>query len=432
MIRLAPEEFQLSGLVKGMPNGIAPFPLGEIGRKRWNLLNEDLPLPAAVLRLSALEHNERWMAAFLGHAGAVIAPHGKTSMSPQLFARQIASGAWAITVANVQQLEVARAAGFARIVLANQLVGRQALRYVAELLAREGEIELYCLVDSVEGATLLAEALGGKALKSPLNLLLEIGHQGGRTGCRDLASALAVARAVKPGGAALRLCGIEGFEGLLRGETPEAQEQEVCRFLDRMVEAAERCAAEDLFAPGPVILSAGGSAFYDLAVERLKRASLGRETLILTRSGCYLSHDAGLYRRAFARLAERMPGIAGINERPQSAIQLWAYVQSRPERGKVILTMGKRDAGVDNGFPVPELWHRPGGNSAPTPLDGEHRVTDMNDQHAHMAVPEASPLRFGDMVAFGISHPCLTFDKWQVLCLVDDAYNVVSAIRTYF
>src|SRR5579883_2080762 len=169
MSRLALEEFPLSGLVKGMPNGVAPFPLGEIGRKGWNLLREDLPLPAAVLRLSALEHNERWMAAFLGQAGAMMAPHGKTSMSPQLFARQMASGAWAITVANAQQLEVAREAGFTRIVVANQLVGRQALRYVAELLARDGEIELYCLVDSTEGAALLAEALGGEALKRPLN-----------------------------------------------------------------------------------------------------------------------------------------------------------------------------------------------------------------------------------------------------------------------
>ncbi len=432
MDRMEVEGFSLSGLVKGMPNGCAPFPMREIGAKGWNVLREDLPLPAAVLRASALEHNERWMAAFLGLAGAVIAPHGKTTMSPQLFERQLANGAWAITVATMQQVEVCRRFGVRRILLANQLVGRQAIRYAFDELARDAALELYCLVDSAEGVALLARAAHDRELKSPLNLLLEVGHKGGRTGCREVGAALAVARAVKAAGPKLRLRGVEGFEGLIHGATPADQEDAIRRFLDLMVEVAVVCAKQDLFAPGSVILSAGGSAFYDIAAERLKRASLGRETMVLTRSGCYLSHDSGLYRRAFARLSERAPGTARLGERPQSALQLWAYVQSRPEPGKAILTMGKRDTSGDAGFPVPELWHRPGGNAAPAALGPDHVVTDMNDQHSHMAVPETSPLGVGDMVAFGVSHPCLTFDKWQVLCVVDDRYNVVSAIRTFF
>jgi len=432
MDRLEVGSFPLSGLVKGMPNGCDPFPLREVGAKGWNILREDLQLPAAVLMASALEHNERWMAAFLGLAGAVIAPHGKTTMSPQLFERQIAHGAWAITVATTQQVEVCRRLGLQRILLANQLVGRQAIRYILDELERDAGLEFYCLVDSTDGVASLAQAARERELKSPLNLLLEVGHPGGRTGCRDLGAALAVARAVKAAGPKFRLRGVEGFEGLIQGTTPTDQEDAIRRFLDLMAQVATACAKQDLFAPGTVILSAGGSAFYDLAVERLKRASLGRETMVLTRSGCYLSHDSGLYRRAFARLSERSPGLERLNERPQSALQLWAYVQSRPEPGKVILTMGKRDTSGDAGFPTPELWHRPSDGSGPAPLGPGHAVTDMNDQHSHMTVPATSPLRVGDMVAFGISHPCLTFDKWQVLCVVDDRYNVVSAVRTFF
>jgi D-serine dehydratase len=426
------ESFPLDGLTKGMPNGMAPLPLGEIGRKDWNILNEDLPLPAAVLKLSALAHNERWMSAFLAQAGAAFAPHGKTTMSPQLFARQLSAGAWAITVANAQQLEVCRRFGFPRAVLANQLVGRQAIRYVLDELERDASFEFYTLVDSVENVSHLAAAARGRTLKAPLNLLLEIGHAGGRTGCRDQATALAVARAVKAGGPALVLRGVECFEGLIHQATPEAEEDEIRALLDRVAAAAGACAQEDLFGPGPVILSAGGSAFYDLVAERFKGIRLGRETMLLTRSGCYVSHDSGLYQRSVARLLERSPALAALNERPQAALQIWAYVQSRPEPGKAILSLGKRDASFDPDLPVPELWYRPGGNAAPAPLGDGHKVTGMNDQHAHMAVPAASPLRVGDMVAFGISHPCLTFDKWQVLCLVDDAYNVVSAIRTFF
>ena len=36
------------------------------------------------------------------------------------------------------------------------------------------------------------------------------------------------------------------------------------------------------------------------------------------------------------------------------------------------------------------------------------------------------------MVGFGISHPCLTFDKWLVMMLVDDDFHVIGAIRTFF
>ena len=57
---------------------------------------------------------------------------------------------------------------------------------------------------------------------------------------------------------------------------------------------------------------------------------------------------------------------------------------------------------------------------------------EMNDQHLYMDVPVSAPLTIGDMVAFGISHPCLTFDKWQVIPIVDDDCNVVSAIWTFF
>src|SRR3546814_3083454 len=92
-----------------MPGGGAPFRLGDIGRQGWNVLRGDLPFPLAVLKESAVAHNGAWMMDFLRRAGGVrIAPHGKTTMSPQLFARQLADGAWGITVATVQQLQVCR------------------------------------------------------------------------------------------------------------------------------------------------------------------------------------------------------------------------------------------------------------------------------------------------------------------------------------
>src|SRR6266700_3590556 len=310
------EGFSLSGLIKGVPGGIAPFALRDIAKKGWNLLREDLALPAAVLKTSALDHNDAWMQSFLKLSGAVISPHGKTTMSPALFRRQLEHGAWAMTVATAQQIQVCREMGVNRIVLANQLIGRQAIRYVLDEVAAHGDLELYCLADSVAGVTQLVRALG-------------------------------VARAIAQAGPSLRLRGVEGFEGLINVKTPEETEARVRAFLDFLGSIAEACVKENLFALGPIILSAGGSAFYDLVVERFSRERLGRESLVLTRSGCYLTHDSGMYRRIFQRLNERTPAVGQLGQGLQPALEVWTYVQSRPELGLAICTMGRRDVSSD-------------------------------------------------------------------------------------
>jgi D-serine dehydratase len=77
-------------------------------------------------------------------------------------------------------------------------------------------------------------------------------------------------------------------------------------------------------------------------------------------------------------------------------------------------------------------WSRPGRDSRPQALGPGHVVKGLNDQHTHLMLPADSPLQVGDMVGFGVSHPCTTFDKWQLLYLVDDAYDVTGAVRTFF
>src|SRR5581483_4601472 len=147
----------------------------------------------------------------------------------------------------------------------------------------------------------------------------------------------------------------------------------------------------------------------------------------------YLTHDSGSYRRIFERLKERTPAAARRGEGLLPALEVWTYVQSRPEPTLAICTMGRREAASDSDMPIPLTWSRPGGNAAPPqPLGSRYTVTGLNDQHAYMTVPADTPLRVGDLVSFGVSHPCTTFDKWQLLYLVDDAYNVTGAVRTYF
>jgi D-serine dehydratase len=434
MISLHPRsgERPLDEVEKGMPGHAGTIPIDAVGRQNWNLLREDLPLPVAVLKHDALLHNVRWMQRFVEESGAAIAPHGKTTLSPALFDLQLAAGAWGVTVATVHQLQVARHFGFSRILMANQLVGRSNIEYVLEELKRDPAFEFWCLADSTENVARLAEAAQRVGVDRPLRLLVEIGYAGGRTGCRDQETAIAVARAVAAAAPHLALGGIEGFEGLMGGGTLADSIASVDTFLNRVAAAAEVCASEELFAPGEVLLSAGGSIYYDLVATRLRAVDIGRPTKVVLRSGCYITHDDILYRRVFEALRQRRPELAAMDGGLRPALEIWAYVQSRPERGKAILGFGKRDASYDDP-PVPLKWYRPGqSTAAPVSLPSDHRVTHLNDQHCHMIVPVDSPLAVGDMVSFGISHPCLTFDKWRVIPIVDDSYTCVSAIRTYF
>jgi D-serine dehydratase len=409
---------------KGIPPQVGPVPLGEIGRRGWNLLAGDLTMPAAVLRRSALGRNSAVMRAFLaGHAMA-IAPHGKTTMAPQLFALQAEDGAWGMTISTVQHLAICRRFAFDRVIIANELVGRAEIDAVFAALAESPELELYCLIDSVAGVARLAEGGRRSGALARINCLVEVGAMGGRAGCRSLEAALAVAEAAAAAGLPLR--GVEGFEGIL------ADAAAVDAFLDFLCDTAEAIAAAGLFVAGrPVVLSAGGSTYYDRVAQRLARGrGIGGAVEIIARSGCYLTHDSGVYADAVRALSAREPGIAADAFTP--ALLVFTHVQSRPEAEKAILAMGRRDAGTDAGLPVPLLVCRPGADAMPRAIPPGHKLTGMNDQHAHLACPPGSDIAVGDIVAFGVSHPCTTFDKWQVLFVVDDDWTVVDAIRTFF
>ncbi|MFO0904492.1 MAG: amino acid deaminase [Pirellulales bacterium] len=421
----------LDATVKGLPPSVAPLALNRIGERGWNVLREDLPLPLAVLKQKVLEHNSGWMRRFLELSGAKLCPHGKTTMSPQLFQRQLADGAWGITLATIQQVRVAREFGVQRILLANQLLGRPAIEWISQELDRDERFEFFCLVDSLEGVRALADLVRTRAARRPLDVLVEVGIAGKRCGCRGAAAALEVARAAAASGPWLRLRGVEGFEGVITGDTPVERRSRVESFLSEMVCVAQQCHAESLFAPGPIVLTAGGSCFFDLAANGLSRTGLP-EVQLVVRSGCYLTHDSLVLNRYYEELLERSQAARELGPGLQPALEVWSYVLTRPEPTRAVLSLGKRDCSFDADLPAPQTWFRPGRDHRPVPLPPGHAIVGLNDQHAMLDLPADSPLRVGDLIGSGISHPCTTFDRWQFMPIVDEDYNVVDGIRTYF
>ena len=374
--------------------------------------------PVLTLRESALAGNLAAMAAYCTRAGVELAPHGKTAMSPELAARQLASGAWGITVATIGQLRAYRAFGFPRLLIANELVDETGIAWLAGELAADPGFAAYCYVDSTDGVAILDRVLTARPAGRRLPVLVEIGL--GRTGCRTDDEALAVAKAAAATGT-LTVAGVAGYEGSIGGDIEEQARGLVTSFCRRLANLAGTMAA--VADGGEFIVTAGGSVYFDVVTRELTAGGAAGSTVVL-RSGGYLFHDHGLYQAA-------TPAARGVAGAPvfRPALELWAQVLSRPEPGLALLAAGRRDAGFDAGLPVPLRARRRDGAAADLTGAG---VTGLNDQHAYLRLDPGTALAPGDLVCLGISHPCTTLDKWRVIPVLDEEDRVIDAVHTFF
>ncbi|MEV4706976.1 alanine racemase [Actinoplanes sp. NPDC049316] len=370
-----------------LPEGSVPA--RAFAAARHSLFDGSFTWPLLVVRDSAVRANIATMAAYAHRHGFSFAPHAKTSMAPTLLQAQLAAGAWAMTVATANQALVLRRLGVPRVLIANEVLDPTALRWLSAQAAQGWQV--YAQTDSVAGVE-AAAAAGG------LPLLVELGHAGGRTGCRTVGEVVAVARAAAaaPG---VTLAGLTAYEGGL------ASAEEVDEFLAAQVAAVREIA--DLL-PREVIVSAGGSAWFDRVVKALEGQWLEGHTVhAVLRSGASVTHDDGFYRERTP--FNREPGEGSLT----AALEMYAQVLSVPEPGLAIVGMGKRDAPFDEGLPVTDAGV----------------VTKMNDHHTYV---RAAGLAVGELVRFGLSHPCTAFDKWRFIPVADDDDVVVDVLHTYF
>jgi D-serine deaminase-like pyridoxal phosphate-dependent protein len=426
--RARPTEDRLDGPQKSLPAAADGRTVAEFlaGRPRLS----EFSTPLLVLDDAALADNTARMAGWCAEHGVELAPHGKTTMAPDLWRRQLDAGAWGITVATGTQLWVAVAAGVSRVQLANALVDPAALARLAGLLDADPELDVLSWADSVDTVAAMEAALAAVAPTRPdparpLTVLVELGAPGGRTGARDRATAQAVADAVTAA-PHLQLAGVAGYEGALAHDAGPAALAAVRGYLHELAEL-HRALRDAGGYPGRAVVTAGGSAFFDDVADVLAPLA-DSDTTVLLRSGAYQVHDDGFYR-GISPLSR-----AGSTGPPfRSAMHAWARVVSRPEPGLVLLDAGKRDVPFDEGLPEPQLAAEQLG-SPPRPLAGE--ITAVNDQHAFLRLDPADPLRVGQVVRLGLSHPCTAFDKWRWIPVVEGTDEpdpvVVELVRTYF
>ncbi|MEU6671272.1 amino acid deaminase [Streptomyces sp. NPDC046727] len=418
LARLAEE--RVDHRFKGLPPDADGLTVGELAAQRRNLFRDGDGFTTPVLALSAerLEHNLALMETYASRHGLAFAPHGKTSMAPQLFRRQIEHGAWGITLALPHQVRVARAFGVRRVFLANELVDASALRWIAGELAADPEFRFVCYVDSVRGVELMDAALAGTA--RPVDVVIELGAgEGARTGVRTEEDARAVADAVA-GTGTLRLVGVAGYEAQVPGADPDR----VRAWLERLVALAVELDKAGRFAgAGEIVVSAGGSEWFDAVADVFAAVpGLSLPVLKLLRSGAYVSHDDVHYSRLTP--FNRVPEEGAL----EPAFRLWAQVVSRPSATEAFVNAGKRDAAYDLDHPVAQVVRRGGTERPATGIE----VTALSDQHLWLRTEPGADVEVGDWIGFGLSHPCTSFDKWQLIPVAEADGTVVDYIRTFF
>ncbi|MFI1799950.1 amino acid deaminase [Streptomyces sp. NPDC020379] len=419
LARLAEE--RVDHRFKGLPPDAEGLTVGELAAGRRSLFTGGFTTPVLALSAEALDHNLALMERWSAEHGLAFAPHGKTSLAPELLKRQLEHGAWGITAAVPTQVRVYRAFGIQRVFLANEVVDAAALRWLAAELAADPDFRLITYVDSIRGVELMDAALRAADATRPLDVVVELGAEGGRTGIRTDADGRAVADAVAATDT-LRLVGVAGYEA----EIPNADGDLVRAWLRRMTALAVEFDRAGRFAGvEEIVVSAGGSAWFDAVAEVFgELPPLSAPVLKLLRSGAYVTHDDGSYRR-------RTP----FNRHPEEgalrpAFRLWAQVVSRPEPGRAYLNAGKRDASYDLDLPEPQVV-RSARDGSLRPATGMS-VVGLADQHAFVSLAEDSELEVGDWVGLGLSHPCTVFDRWQLIPLAAESGVVTGYVRTFF
>ena len=391
----------------------------QVAAQGWH--RRELLLPALTVRASSLEHNAHVHATWCAENGVSQAPHTKTHMSPELVRLQMQSGAWGMTAASVHQARFLAALGVERIILAHELADPGNIHALARLRVQHPDVQVIPIVDSLSGVELLGRHLSEAGAAHPQSVLVELGVLGGRTGVREQAQLVEVAAAVRAA-PALRLVGVEGFEGILPVGRDAASLARVDDYLAQLAAVIVEADRRDLFdETEEILLTAGGSVFPD-RVAAIERPPTSRPLRLVVRSGATVTHDHGP-SAACVPLAPEAKHPSGAL-RP--ALDLWASVVSTPEPGLTLANFGKRDAPYDSHLPVVLDVLREG-----EPVDaGSVSVDRMNDQHAYLT--HRGQLHVGDVLRLGPCHPCTAFDKWSLIPVLDDQDEVIGAVTTWF
>ena len=389
----------------------------------------DLPFPVAVLKESALAHNLAWMADFTRATGVLLAPHGKTTMAPQLFARQIEAGAWGITFATMQQASLGVRIGpaahhprqSARRPRGHRAGDASRCDDAGPGAARPRRFDRAVAADrgarnAARRRAAAQRAAGNGNRRRPRRLPHRRRGDGG--GAR---------RRGEPRGPAFRRRVLRRLERhrRRRGRSDRGRAldaRRATRWRGSAMRKASSARRRSRFRPG-------GSAVFDLVARGLP-LPLSRPVRTILRSGCYVTHDSGFYER-FLRAGPRAKRRRMARARRAQAGA--GNLDARSSRDPSPVSRSSRSASATRRSISTCRCRSPACGTACARRSTRAGASTSSTTSTPTCRFRPTPTsRVGDLVGCGISHPCTTFDKWRWMPVVDDDYGVTGAIRTFF
>jgi len=416
---------------KGVPPDAGLRTTGDLAATGWHPADGHLNLPLLSLDLPTFEANVSTMLALCQAHGAAIAPHIKTPMAPDIARMLLAAGAWGVSVADLRQAGVMLRSGLRRLLLANEIGGRAAAGRLAALLGQHADAELTLFVDSPRGVADLAAAWAEDEALPPMRLLVEVGCGRGGTESQDEVEDV-IAAIAGSGDPRLALAGVAAYEGTARRPDAAATARELDALFGRIETAL--AAVRTAVPERALLLSAGGSSLFDPVLTRSgPLAAADGGALLLLRSGACFFCDHGPVRERLEELAARRllgpDWNARIETSFQPTLRPWGEVLSLRSDGTAICGIGMRDVAHDQGLPVPLTAWR-GGRPA-SDLRGTASVDRLNDQHAFVTARGAG-LEVGDVIEFGVRHPCTTLDKHGAIYALNERGKLTAVLHTCF
>ena len=387
----------------------------------------DIPTPALLVDVAALERNIATMARFFSEGTCRLRPHFKAHKTPEIARRQLAAGSCVgLTCATVSEAEVA-VAFCDDILIANEIIGPDKCARVSALAwgtglssgaGLHGPRNITIAIDSEEGLKQIAAAIADRKgprrieqgsgpieqgsgrieqgsgrieqatsdmrrgpLRPAIGILVDINVGQGRCGVAPGAAALALAQRVAATNG-VRLRGVMGYEGHLQPIADRAErERKASAAMTELVATARLLQASGL--PCDVV-SGGGTGTFDIS---------GRVPgMTEIQAGSYVLMDTD-----YARL--KLPF--------EHALSVLGTVVSKPGAEYCVADCGHKSTTKDHG--LPSVKGMPGAS-----------VTLLNDEHAGIALPPGSPVKIGDRIELWPSHTDPTVNLHDVFYAIED------------
>jgi D-serine deaminase-like pyridoxal phosphate-dependent protein len=331
----------------------------------------DLPTPALVVDLEALESNLKKMTDFYRGKKAKLRPHTKTHKCPILAKKQIAGGAVGVCAAKVSEAEVMVEAGVENVLITSPVVTKEKIERVLALAKKSPGVSI--VVDQEQNVRDFDDAARAVGVKLPVLIDLNVGTD--RTGIAMGKPALGLAEAIRKS-SSLSFRGLQAYAGHLmhlRGFEYRRQTSE--SVMGRAVEfkhALEKAGCE------VPILSGGGTGTYNIDSEI--------DGITDLQVGSYLFMDVN-YRNVGGQ-----NGPVYDDFRP--SLLVLATAISQPAKGRITIDAGYKAFATDQEPPdplsLPGVSYRWAGD--------EHGVLEFRDPRG------PSEVKLGDKVLLIASH----------------------------